>query len=288
MPLLPPDYLDAVVAIGVGHTVTGRSWIGTGFFYGVPAGSTDSQGNQFYTIFLISNKHVFSGLKQAYIRLNSAADTTSKEYRIDLMAKNGRKRWIGHPDDDVDVGAHWINASFLKQERRSFSFFAEDSNVLTHNKLEASSLSEGDGVYLLGYPMGMVGDKRNYVICRSGSIARLRDVKERHGKELLVDAFVFPGNSGGPAITKPELASVQGSESFKSAHLLGIVSSYVPYQDVAVSQQTKRPRVIFEENSGLTSVVPSEFIRETVALAGRRQKSRIAAAKYRAKRQNGT
>jgi len=226
MPLLPPHYLDAVVAIGAGHTGTDRRWIGTGFFYGVPAESTDGQGNRYYTIFLISNKHVFSGLKQAYIRLNSAADATSKEYRIDLMAKNGRKSWVGHPDEAVDVGALWINASFLQQDRRRFSFFAEDSNVLTHDKFTTSPLSEGDGVFLLGYPMGMVGDARNYVICRSGSIARLRDVKEGHGKELLVDAFVFPGNSGGPAITKPELVSVQGSESFKSAHLLGIVSPH--------------------------------------------------------------
>jgi hypothetical protein len=40
--------------------------------------------------------------------------------------------------------------------------------------------------------------------------------------------------------------------------VIGIVSSYIPYQDAAISPQTKRPRIVFEENSGLTSVVPTE------------------------------
>ena len=35
----------------------------------------------------------------------------------------------------------------------------------------------------------------------------------------------------------------------------------------AVSDQTKRPRIIFEENSGLATVVPVDFIVETVELA---------------------
>jgi hypothetical protein len=35
-----------------------------------------------------------------------------------------------------------------------------------------------------------------------------------------------------------------------------VVSGYVPYQDVAISVQTNRPRVIFEENSGMAAVIP--------------------------------
>ncbi|MHB8792553.1 MAG: S1 family peptidase [Thermoleophilia bacterium] len=283
MALLPPHYLDAVVALGIGPTAKERRWIGTGFFYAIPSEKKDSQGNTSFTVFLISNRHVFENLKQLVIRLNSAADKTCKEYVVDLIARNGRKIWVEHPEDDVDVAALWINARFLQQDRRRFSFFVETATVLTKDKLAECPLTEGDGVYLLGYPMGIVGEQRNYVICRGGSIARLRDVKDGNGKEILVDAFVFPGNSGGPAITRPEIASVQNTKSFASAHLLGIVKSYVPYQDIAISQQTGNPRIIFEENSGLTSVVPAEFIRQTVALAMKRQKSRIAAAKYRAK-----
>ncbi len=43
-----------------------------------------------------------------------------------------------------------------------------------------------------------------------------------------------------------------------------MVKAYVPYHDVAVSRQTEKPRVIFEENSGLAEVIPVDFIRETI------------------------
>lgn len=281
MPLLPPHYLDAVVAIGTGK-INARSWIGTGFFYGIPIEKEDPKGNKLYTIFLITNRHVVIGIKQACIRLNSQADDSSKEYDIDLLAKNGKPTWIAHPDDDVDIAAIWINAGFLDTESRRYSFFAEDSSVIDSSILSESSISEGDGVFILGYPMGMVGD-RHYVICRSGSIARIRHVKEGSGKEILLDGLVFPGNSGGPVITKPELVAIEGQKPFKSAHLLGIVTSYVPYQDIAISNQTKRPRVIFEENSGLSAIHPAQLIKETVAEAHKRLRNRIAQAKYRAK-----
>ena len=46
-----------------------------------------------------------------------------------------------------------------------------------------------------------------------------------------------------------------------------MVSSYLPYREVAVSQQTGRPRMIFEENSGLGVVVPFNVIEETIEFA---------------------
>jgi len=47
-------------------------------------------------------------------------------------------------------------------------------------------------------------------------------------------------------------------------YVIGIVQGYLPYEDVAVSTQTKRPRVIFQENSGLAVVHPIDCIDETV------------------------
>ena len=282
MPLLPPNYLDCVVAIGSGADLNNRRWIGTGFLYGRPNGKTDANGNSLYTIFLISNRHVFEGMKEVWIKLNSASDSTSKDYRAALKAKNGRELWVSHPE--ADVAALWLNASFLRAENRRFSFFLDEAQVLTHDKLLKTTLAEGDGVFLLGFPMGLVDKQRQYVICRDGSIARIRDVRDGHGKEILIDGFVFPGNSGGPVITRPSMSSIGKLEPYKSASLLGIVSSYVPYREVARSDQTGRPRMIFEENSGLTSVVPAERIQETVVLAEKRLKNRIAQQKFQAKK----
>ena len=78
----------------------------------------------------------------------------------------------------------------------------------------------------------------------------------------MIDATVFPGNSDGPVLTRPEAVAITGTKTYRTSSLLGMVSGYVPYQDVAVSNQTKRPRVIFEENTGLALVVPADLVIE--------------------------
>lgn len=273
MPLLPPHYLDAVIAIGTG-TSGNRQWIGTGFFYGVPVAQPDGSPPKSYTIFLVTNRHVVAGVKKICMRLNSQADSAYKEYDIDIVSSNGRPVWVGHPDPNVDIVALWLNAGFLERDRRRFSYFAEGQSIISSAILKSSSISEGDGVFLLGYPMGLVGD-HHHVICRSGSIARIRDVKSGSGTQILIDGLVFPGNSGGPVVTRPTIHSITGTKAFESSYLLGIVTSYVPYRDIAVSQQTNNPRIIFEENSGLSVAHPTELVTETVAAAHTRHKERI-------------
>jgi hypothetical protein len=44
-----------------------------------------------------------------------------------------------------------------------------------------------------------------------------------------------------------------------------MVVDYLSYTDVAVSQQTQRPRITFEENSGLASVLPTDYIAAAIA-----------------------
>jgi hypothetical protein len=81
---------------------------------------------------------------------------------------------------------------------------------------------------------------------------------------FLLDSFVFPGNSGGPVVLKPEFLSIQGTKAVSQAYFIGVVTSYQTYQEAAVSPQTKRTRVIFEENSGLAEVLPPDYIEETI------------------------
>ena len=45
---------------------------------------------------------------------------------------------------------------------------------------------------------------------------------------------------------------------------IGIIGEYLPYQEVAISTKTGRPRVVFEENTGLSRVWSVNFIREIV------------------------
>lgn len=112
--------------------------------------------------------------------------------------------------------------------------------------------------------MGLVGGPRSAVIVRHGVIARITDCQAGQSRSFLVDGYVFPGNSGGPVVTRPAVSGVIGTKVPGTAVLIGIVASYVSYQDVAVSQQTGIARVVFSENSGLTNVFPVDCIEEAV------------------------
>jgi hypothetical protein len=284
MALLPAAFLDAVTAIGVGDDPKRRRWIGTGFLYGRFEKKIDEQ-TKTYNVFLITNKHVVESLPKIYLKFNSAADTSSKDYAVPLIARNGKLIWIGHPSKDIDVAVLPIDANHLKAELRKYAFFQSDIHVFTRDQLKTEGVSEGDGVFVLGFPMGMVDAERQYVICRGGAIARIRDLLDGKTTDFLVDATVFPGNSGGPVVIRPELASIKGTNSVKRASLVGIVKSYVPYRDVATSEQTRSARIVFEENSGLTAVEPVDHILKTVELAMKRMKNRVAQARWRSKQQ---
>lgn len=101
-------------------------------------------------------------------------------------------------------------------------------------------------------------------IVRNGAIARIRDCIAGTEDSFLVDVTVFPGNSGGPIVLRPELTYIEGTANPTESRLIGIVTSYVAYSDVAVSAQTGRTRVVFQENSGLASVHPVDHILETI------------------------
>lgn len=285
MALLPPFFLHTVAAIGIGDDPTSRVWIGTGFLFGKLVELPKEKDKKSWRIWLITNKHVLAGLKHVYVKFNSAVDPHSTDYRIALIARNGKPQWVGHPNDTTDVAAISVPVSMLREQKRLFSYFKSDEHIATRQKLQENQITEGDRVFVLGFPMGLVDSSRQYVICRGGVLARIRDYLENKATDFLVDATVFPGNSGGPVILCPSAVAIQGTKTIEKADLIGVVKSYVPYSDLAVSSQTRKPRIMFEENSGLAAVEPVDAILETVALAEKRVKSRIAQARHQAKKQ---
>lgn len=276
--------LDAVMAIGVGDDEAKRSWVGTGFLYGQFDKKVD-ETTKSYNVFLVTNKHVLKGKKRVYLKFNSANNPSSKDYPIELVSRNGKDRWIGHPGDKVDVAVMPMNANALKEELMKYAFFQSDAHVCASTAMKALGVTEGARVFVLGFPMGLVDKMRQYAICRSGCVARIRDLLEGTTKDFMVDATVFPGNSGGPVILQPEATAITGTTAINKADLIGVVKSYVPYHDVAISQQTGNPRVVFEENSGLAAVEPVDHITETVQLALKRLKNRLAYSRWKSKKQ---
>ena len=241
--LLPPAYLDAVVALGIPASNGSIQYKATGFLYGHPVGESGGE----YRIFLITNRHVVEHIDMLKARFNRPMGSDSKIYDVPLRGNDGSMLWTGHPSSDV--AAVLISPKQLEKDGIKFTWIPGDRQLDLEQARELQ-ISEGDGIFVLGFPLGLAGEKRNYTIVRQGCIARIRDWLGGNSRTILIDATVFPGNSGGPVVTKPEIASIKGTKFNNSSRLIGMISRYLPYEDVAISAQTRKPRIIFQENSG--------------------------------------
>jgi S1-C subfamily serine protease len=265
MALIPPSFIDCVVALGKTKPDGPVHWGASGFFYGKFFEEGPEPDMSVYKVYLVTNRHVLAGSDQVSIRVNPQGAGQARDFIASLSdPSTEEKLWYGHDDDQVDVAVLPINFQLLLDEGMEVSMFTSDATSLEVSAMKESQVSEGDFVYALGFPLGLVGEERNTVIVRSGTIARVRETFDNPRYRFLVDAVIFPGNSGGPIVTKPELIAIKGTGAKTDARLIGIVSGYVPYQDMAVSSQTNRIRVIFEENSGLTTVYSVDCINEAI------------------------
>lgn len=235
------QWLDAVVSIEVTDSQKELRSIGTGFLV--------QTANKH--VVLVTAKHVIqgplpTGSRLAY-RLNSQ-DGGSTIVWDDELPK-GLVSWISAPASD-------IACRFIAWPNNTTLMTLTPDNFITND-----ALSAGAPVLVLGFPLGLRSADHPKAIARHGIVGRVdRD-------NIIADVFVFPGNSGGPVIYNPSLKVGQGLNSplLNEEKLIGVVSSFLPYQEIAISEHTKRPRIVFEENSGLSNVVPVNRLIELLA-----------------------
>ena len=263
MALIPPFYFNCVVAIGKREGKDDINWIGTGTLVG-RFYKKSSLNAKHYHIFIVTNRHVMENNRSLVIRFNPLNSRPAKDYDIPVIDESGKSIWKSHPNPEIDLAAICLDADFLHEEAVSYEYFHSDLHLLPLSQMAKQGMSEGDFIYVLGFPMGIMAPNRQYVISRTGIIARLRDTIEGINNDFMIDSMIFPGNSGGPVINKPEIISIEGTNSVPSPYLIGIVASYLTYSDTAVSKQTGQSRVVFEENSGLAVVIPADYILETI------------------------
>lgn len=268
MALIPPSFLDAVVAVGFAGQDGKAHYQATGLIYAQKQIDKNGKG---YRVFIATNRHVFEGKTKGFVRFNQESGESAREYELPLVDASGKPLWLAHQDPEIDVAVISINGQQLRKDGIRFACFLNDETVLPRSKAIEKGVSEGDGIFVLGFPFGLVGKGKNFVIVRQGVIATIRDCLEGDQKDFLIDCSIFPGNSGGPVVSRPEVVAIEGTKNITRAYLIGIVAAYVPYRDVAINPQTGNARIIFEENSGLASVFPVDYIEELVAKASARK-----------------
>jgi hypothetical protein len=284
--LIPPFYLNSVVALGsmlpkqplapgeAPHLV----WFteGTGFFYGHLIHNDPDKQKRQYQIFLVTARHVITDhnkaqllndkLENIKVRLNPRNPSSPvQEFTVPTKTPEGEESWFYHPNNDMDVAIVAVDIQDLRNKGFYPDFFPDDVSMANRARMSSVGITAGDGIFVLGFPINLAGEQKNYVIARQGAIGRVSEMLDGASPTFLLDAFVFPGNSGGPVILRPEMTSIQGTPSNLSAYLIGMVLSYHAYSDTAVSAQTGHPRITFEENSGLSDALPVDYIDEAIS-----------------------
>ncbi len=278
MAILPSSFLSAVVAIGIdSKDKKGKHWIGTGFI----VGRKEVDNPQLSSHYIVTNKHVINNQANIYVRFNSLGKNFVKDYPISLYDAEGNKLFSAHKNETTDIVAIQISPKTLIDDKSIWGSFDLDDNALTLEQMQKTGVDEGCLVYALGFPMNLV-DNIKTPICRLGCISRVSDafVLRKGTPVFLVDAQTFPGNSGGPIVSRPEVLAINGTPNNSNANLIGILSAYIPYRESLYSAQTGRERMVQEENSGLTIVHPVDRIKEVVEVERENAKNRMLNLKY--------
>lgn len=258
MAVIPQTYLDAVVSIGV-RIDSDIKWIGTGFF--VIREIKEGKG----VPFLVTNRHVLMGKHSIVIRMK-IKDTDALKVCDAPLFSEGNPIYLCHPNEKVDIAVVPLAANYITDNNLQFPCLNIDKNALTIPEFRENGLDEGSLIHMLGFPMGLVNVESQLPICRLGCVARMSDAQIQESYNIIVDIQNFPGNSGSPIVTRPELVSLTGTKSMNRCLLLGIVHAYIPYNESLINQQTKQVVEIRSENSGLALVHPAEYIREVIDL----------------------
>jgi hypothetical protein len=213
---------------------------------------------------LVEERHV----KEIAIRLLNK-ETGKSEIHLNPLydPDDGTELWAIHPSLEVDVAAISLGTP---EDGLQFEP-AEEGEIMTLDFMRKEGCTEGDTIFVVGYPYSLTGlskGSRAYPLVRSGCIARIADTYARESETYLIDVTIFPGNSGGPVISKPSHFGehIAGTSGTNKSGLIGMVSGYLEYFDEAVSTQTMRPRVVFTENSGIAKVETVDNMLKTLQL----------------------
>lgn len=272
MAIIPSFFMNAVVALGVQKDDKSKAWIGTGFLMQRKETMNPAKS----TFYIITNKHVVRDESRLFVRFNNIDDSGVKDLPLTLEDESG-KNYSEHPLPESDVVAIQILPNVIINNRLKLDAIDKDDHALSLSQMKETGVSEGSLIYSLGFPMNLVGEITKAPICRLGCISRIEDafLKKEGAQEYLVDAQVFPGNSGGPIISRPEFIAIEGTASNQRANLIGVLSSFITYRNVMVSKQTGREMMVQEENSGLTIVHPVDRIREVIEIEYTRAQNQL-------------
>lgn len=258
MALIPPDFLKCIVGIQarIPGTTDGEQ-LGTGIV--ILADNEQPGGKD--NLFLVTNRHLVEGYDSITLVMDGDEESTAPKLRIDL--DDDPNKVVRNPGG-LDLVAIPLDGDALNREMKDVRPIRE-SECLSADMMQEIGVAEGDGVFIVALPIGLerLEDHAGPLV-KQGCISRIGRYISGRDKFILIDAKITPGNSGSPVFLKPSEFAVPGTKGNSVPYLLGMLEGRFTYEEPATSVITGRTRVVFEEHSGIVSVVSSDDILDTL------------------------
>lgn len=169
--------------------------VGTGFFYEFTI------DNDKRVPVIITNKHVINGANEGAFLLTSANSdgNPNNNNHIPVTLNNFEKRWIPHPDTNIDLTLMPLAPLLNEASHKGFKpFMINISGNLIPTDEQLKELTAVEDILMVGYPIGLWDEKNNYPLFRKG-ITSTHPTNDYNGRsEFVIDAACFPGSSGSP------------------------------------------------------------------------------------------
>lgn len=202
-------------------------------------------------LFVVTADHVVPQDGEVYFRIPQKETHESIHRSHKSIMSISELNWVRNKEDDLAI------AFFGYQN-------SDDIKAINIEDFRANydDVSIGDDVFVLGYPSSVIfaQDPKIHFV-RNGIVSS----KLPNGR-IIIDSFLFPGNSGGPVFWKPSMGLevkeplIGESIPGRFAKLIGIVLQTLSYREEAISTQTGRSRITFEDNSGLSIIISASKI----------------------------
>lgn len=257
---------------------TNQKIVGTGF---VAADMDPRLPKDTHFDYLVTNRHVAEcwdekSKPRAVASVDIRVNLKDGSSETDHLSTNGNAHWYFPTDDSVDLAVTTIALSPSVDNLRvpSDMFFTKDS-FATYN------VGEGSKLILSGYFVQIPGVRRVQPIMREGILAMIPDepietTASKPGTVYLADTHIFGGNSGSPVFISTAGVRPGAVQLFDSYMFLGVVSGYY-YEESPVSFRiATTAEGVQRANSGVSMVVPADFLKDLILNNPELQKIRDA------------
>lgn len=240
----------------------------TGFLYGYPELARHGFENGQLRLWLVTCAHVVKKI-DASDEYNAVLVSMNKSGKFETtslgipLSEPDEAQWFFHPSKDVAV----IQGSPNVLEEVEWEGYQFETNALTKSQFIEMEITEGEEVLMAGFPTGWREGRNDYPIVRFGVLAQIQGWLNDDHETFLVDGSGFPGNSGGPVITRMVHVSHDKRNLTNYKSLIGMVST-ASLHPISKDRSSK----VVSEAADLVEVIPVDAINETIQMAMKNEK----------------